>query len=83
MDSGGYSSSAVPFWRFSMAKIEKFDSPLKCLNCKIKGISTWEENENPVYSGGLNTKLISVSNGFSFSGSGIFCNQCKEPVLNL
>jgi len=71
-----------------MARREQFTSSLKCPKCSAEGIATWEENENPVHSGGaLNKTLESLSNGFerglgkdSSGDTEILCSKCKITV---
>lgn len=62
-----------------MGKRETYTAPLKC-TCENEGIAILEENENPIYGGGLNTKLMSISGEFVASGNEILCKQCGRPV---
>jgi hypothetical protein len=66
-----------------MAKRERFEMALKC-ECGKTGTARWEEDENPVYSGGrLNLILVSVSEGFRIErGAEIVCLECNRPVKN-
>jgi len=54
-----------------MAKRETYSSSIECFVCGKKGMAIWEENENPVYGGGLNAKLISYD-GFCRRGDDEF-----------
>ena len=67
-----------------MPKRERFITKMKCKLCNLEGDAEWEENENPVYSQGLNRKLISLSEGFvkssKIDNDGdpiILCKKCK------
>lgn len=60
-----------------MAKRERFTTALKCPQCKKVGTATWEENENPVHTGGdLGTALKRVSAGFHVSANAAYCDDC-------
>jgi hypothetical protein len=63
-----------------MAKREKFTVHLVCPECGSEGAAECDENENPVYSGGLDRSIESVSKGFRISGGRAFCGQCGVPV---
>jgi len=63
-----------------MARREKFTSALACPKCNKTGKAEWDENENPVHGGGLDARLISVSEGFIKSGNKIECSTCKVVI---
>ena len=67
-----------------MPKRETYSSHLKCPKCNNQGTAVWSENENPVYGGGLDCQLESVSAGFEISSKPrskeepeIICTECK------
>jgi hypothetical protein len=69
-----------------MARRETVSFNLKCPKCGNKGEVTWEENENPVFTG-LERDFKSVSDGFERSKAhdkgeqfGVICKKCKVEV---
>ena len=65
-----------------MPKKEKYTSDLICHKCNCTGKAEWEENANPVHAGGkLDTRLISVSDGFiKMQGNKIICKSCNGVI---
>jgi hypothetical protein len=70
-----------------MAKRETFTAKLVCPKCGKTGTATFEENENPMHTGGVfDRTLESMSAGFHEGpkdpsvGSAIFCDKCKVRV---
>lgn len=64
-----------------MSKKEQFTSIITCKKCGVSGTAYWEENENPVHGGGLDTRLLKVSGEFYISGkSEIRCRSCGSVV---
>jgi hypothetical protein len=69
------------FWEDNMARKERWQKNLRCPDCDTSVIVEFEENENPVYHGGdLDTKMTSISNGFSSNDNGqtIHCRRCNR-----
>ena len=64
-----------------MALRENFTTAIKCPKCNKTGTAEWSENENPMHGGGLDTRLISVSNGFiNTTGNKIECSICNVAI---
>lgn len=70
-----------------MAKRERFEFVVSCPRCGKTGTSTWEQNENPVHSGGLDRELVDVPQGFrrgvnrdADGDPDIVCNTCKPNL---
>jgi ribosomal protein S27E len=70
-----------------MAKREFITSHLKCEDCGTTGTAEWSENENPVHGRGLDSKLLSVSDGFkagigtvAMGDQAIECTGCGKII---
>lgn len=63
-----------------MPKREKFTGRLTC-ECGAKGQALFEENDNPVYAGGLDTEVLSASPPFEIGAGGkITCGECDAVI---
>jgi hypothetical protein len=70
-----------------MARRERISSHIECKDCGKTGTAEWSENENPVHGRGLDSQLLSVTEGFA-KGQGtvalgdqaIVCLTCDKVV---
>ena len=62
-----------------MPKRETYSGALRC-DCGAKGTGQYEENAHPVYAGGLDVEVLSVSKGFTIKNNTVFCDKCDKKI---
>lgn len=67
-------------WTPTMAKRETYKGTLIC-ECGARSAAVFDENENPVYGGGLDTRVVSVEPPFQRTIDGrVTCGECGAEV---
>jgi nitrogen PTS system EIIA component len=67
--------------RHRAERAKRRDQEIVCPNCKKTGSAMWEDIDNPVHGGEIDSTLLAVSCGFRIGeGTEIFCATCDFKV---